>query len=485
MTLRARLTLALVILMAAGLLAADAATYASFRSFLIRRVDQQLVAARVPAAYVLREELAPDPNRPGPPDAQLPSGTYVAYVEPSGTIHDKVIAYGGTVPAKPALPDRPGGDPFTTGSVGGGPRYRVQYTPLEQGGFLIVGIPLTEVTQTLGRLLAVASIVTILVLLAMAGVSWYTVRRELRPFEEIEATAGAIAAGDLSRRVERTDPRTEVGRLGSSLNVMLGRIEGAMEEVRASEASLRRFLADASHELRTPLTSIRGYAELFRRGAAHDPDDTALAMRRIEQESERMGLLVEDLLFLARSGQGRPIAHEPVDLAAVVTDAVQDARTVDPARPIGLTAPSQLQMLGDEPRLRQVLANLLSNALTHTPEGTPVAVSLSEDGDDAIVEIRDAGPGLEAAEASQVFDAFFRADPVRERRAGSEGTGLGLAIVAAIAEAHGGSARVVSAPGEGAAFEVRLPRTGRDDGTGGSGGEHLSSADAPLPDPPG
>jgi two-component system, OmpR family, sensor kinase len=470
MTLRARLTLALVILMAAGLLAADAATYASFRSFLIRRVDQQLAAARVPAAYVLNEELGPEPNRPGPPNTQLPNGTYVAYVEPSGTLHDKVITYGGTTPAKPVLPDQPGGDPFTTGSIGGGPRYRVQYTPLEQGGFLIVGIPLTEVTQTLGRLLALASIVTVLVLLAMAGVSWYTVRRELRPLEEIEATAGAIAAGDLSRRVEETDRRTEVGRLGSSLNVMLGRIEGAMEEVRASESSLRRFLADASHELRTPLTSIRGYAELFRRGAVHDPDDTALAMRRIEQESERMGLLVEDLLFLARSGQGRPIAHEPVDLASVVADAVHDARTVDPDRPIGLTAPSRLEVLGDEPRLRQVLANLLSNALIHTPAETAVAVSLVEEDEEAVVEVRDQGPGLDAIEAAQVFDAFYRADPVRERREGNEGTGLGLAIVAAIAEAHGGSARVVSAPGEGAAFEVRLPRS--------------AAADAPLPDPP-
>jgi two-component system, OmpR family, sensor kinase len=262
---------------------------------------------------------------------------------------------------------------------------------------------------------------------------------------------------------------------------MLGRIEGGMEEVRASEASLRRFLADASHELRTPLTSIRGYAELFRRGAVHDPGDTSLAMRRIEQESERMGLLVEDLLFLARSGQGRPIVHEPVDLAAVVTDAVQDARTVDADRPIELTAPSRLEMRGDEHRLRQVLANLLSNALTHTPDGTPVAVSLTEDGDDAVVEVRDEGPGLDAAEASQIFDAFYRADPVRERRAGSEGTGLGLAIVAAIAEAHGGSARVTSAPGEGAAFEVRLPRWG---------GENIpDEVDAPvgdvsLPDPP-
>lgn len=469
MSLRARLTLALVILMAVGLLAADAATYASFRSFLIRRVDQQLVAARVPAAFVLRESLASGPSGPAPTDYQLPNGTYVAYVEPSGAVHDKVISYGGAMPAKPMLPQHPTGAPFTTGSADGGPRYRVQFTPLEQGGFLIVGIPLTEATQTLARLLAVAAVVTVLVLLAMAGVSWYTVRRELRPLEEIEATAGAIAAGDLSRRVERTDPSTEVGRLGASLNVMLGRIQGSMEETQASEASLRRFLADASHELRTPLTSIRGYAELFRRGAAHDPDDTALAMRRIEQESERMGVLVEDLLFLARSGQGRPIALERVDLAGVAADAVQDARTVDPGRAIELRGPEHLHVVGDDPRLRQVFANLLSNALTHTPAGSPVEVTLREEGYEAVVEVRDQGPGLSSDQASHVFDAFYRADPARERPEGSVGTGLGLAIVSAIAEAHGGSVEVTSTPGEGAAFEVRLPMAGSDQPTTSDG----------------
>jgi two-component system OmpR family sensor kinase len=475
MSLRARLTLALVVLMAVGLLAADGATYAAFRSFLIRRVDQQLQAARAPATYVLREELAPDPNRSVPPDAQLPNGTYVAYVAASGVIYDKVISYGGAMPAKPTLPEHPTGAPFTTGSADGGPRYRVQFTPLDQGGFLIVGIPLTEVTQTLARLLAVAAVVTVLVLLAMAGVSWYTVRRELRPLEEIEATAGAIAAGDLSRRVERTDPSTEVGRLGASLNVMLGQIQGSMEETRASEASLRRFLADASHELRTPLTSIRGYAELFRRGAAHDPDDTALAMRRIEQESERMGVLVEDLLFLARSGQGRPVSHDAVDLAAVAADAVHDARTVDPERPIELRGPRHLQVVGDEPRLRQVFANLLSNALTHTQEGTPIEVVLREDEADAVIEVRDRGPGLSAEEASHVFDAFYRADPARERPQGSVGTGLGLAIVSAIADAHGGTVAVTSEPGEGATFEVRIPR--RDPG-------EPTTAETPVPDRP-
>ena len=265
--------------------------------------------------------------------------------------------------------------------------------------------------------------------------------------------------------MEETDPRTEVGRLGASLNVMLGRIEEAMDERRASEEALRRFLADASHELRTPLTSIRGYAELFRRGASDDPADTALAMRRIEQEGERMGVLVEDLLFLARAGQGRPIAHEPVDVVRVAADAVNDARAVDPTREIELEAPDLLEVSGDDGRLRQVFANLLSNALTHTSSGTPVTVRLRADDGWAEIEVSDRGPGLAADEAAHVFEPFYRADPARGRARADDwddeqGTGLGLAIVAAIAEAHGGDVGVTSEPGDGATFRVRLPVAG-------------------------
>jgi two-component system OmpR family sensor kinase len=296
----------------------------------------------------------------------------------------------------------------------------------------------------------------------MAILSLFTVRRGLRPLEQIEQTAEAIAAGDLSRRVEGTDPRTEVGRLGVSLNVMLGRIEEAMDERRASEEALRRFLADASHELRTPLTSIRGYAELFRRGASDDPGDTALAMRRIEQEGERMGVLVEDLLFLARAGQGRPIAHEPVDLVQVATDAVHDAGAIDPSRAIELDVSDDVMVVGDEGRLRQVLANLLSNTLTHTPAGSPVTVRVRSADGWAEVDVSDRGPGLSADEAAHVFEPFYRADPARGRvraddGSDEQGTGLGLAIVAAIAEAHGGSVSVASEPGDGATFHVRIP----------------------------
>jgi two-component system OmpR family sensor kinase len=379
-------------------------------------------------------------------------------------------SYGGPVPSPPDLPktivpgtlDRP--TLFSVGAKSGqGPGYRVIALGLTDGSTLVVGIPLTELAKTLQRLLIIAGSVTVGVLLTMALLSMVTVRRGLRPLERIEATAEAIAAGDLSRRVEQTDPRTEVGRLGASLNVMLGRIEEAMDERRASEEALRRFLADASHELRTPLTSIRGYAELFRRGASDNPADTALSMRRIEQEGERMGVLVEDLLFLARAGQGRPIAHEPVDLRRVAADAVHDARAVDPSRQFDLQVPEALSVIGDEGRLRQILANLLSNALTHTPAGTAVAVRVHVNDGWAELEVSDDGPGLSSDEVAHVFEPFYRADPARGRVREDDqteegnGTGLGLAIVAAIAEAHGGSVGVTSAPGQGATFLVRLP----------------------------
>ena len=381
MTLRVRLTIALVALLAVGLLVADVATYTALRSYLVKRVDQQLLSSSRQVLFALSSSETPGPGpRPGEGDPILPPGTFGVILSASGDqVGQPVIFnYGGDVLAAPDLPAtiRRGTlrDPslFTVGSRGGGPQYRVAALGLTDGSTLVIAIPLTELAHTLNRLLLIAGAVTLVVLATMALLSMVTVRRGLRPLEKIEVTAEAIAAGDLSRRVEETDPRTEVGRLGASLNVMLGRIEEAMDERRASEEALRRFLADASHELRTPLTSIRGYAELFRRGASDDPADTALAMRRIEQEGERMGVLVEDLLFLARAGQGRPIAHDPVDLVRVARDAVHDARAVDPTRAIELDVPEALTVPGDDDRLRQVMANLLSNALTHTPAGTPV-----------------------------------------------------------------------------------------------------------------
>jgi two-component system OmpR family sensor kinase len=275
-------------------------------------------------------------------------------------------------------------------------------------------------------------------------------------------TAGEIAAGDLSRRVERAGGRGEVGRLGEALNAMLHQIEEAFAdreraaaELQRSEERLRRFIADASHELRTPLTSIRGHAELFRRGAAADPEALAQAMRRIEGEAQRMGLLVDDLLLLARLDEGRPLDHAPVDLTAVATDAVTDARAVEPDRPFELDVDGPVTVQGDNARLHQLAANLLSNARTHTPSTTPVRVSVRREGDHAVLEVSDRGPGMDPAQAARVFERFYRADVSRARLSG--GSGLGLSIVAAVAEAHGGAVAVDTAPGEGATFSVRLP----------------------------
>ncbi|MFC6929222.1 sensor histidine kinase [Actinomadura yumaensis] len=236
---------------------------------------------------------------------------------------------------------------------------------------------------------------------------------------------------------------------------MLAQIEAAFREREASENRLRRFIADASHELRTPVATMRGYAELFRRGAADRPGDLAKAMRRIESEAERMGLLVDEMLLLARLDQGRPLERRPVDLAVLAADAVADAGAVEPGRPLTLDAAEPVIVSGDAERLRQVLANLLANVRRHTPAGTPAAVRAALDGDRAVIEVADQGPGLTEEQRAKVFERFYRADAARSRDHG--GAGLGLSIVAAVAQAHGGTATVRSAPGEGAVFTVTLP----------------------------
>jgi two-component system OmpR family sensor kinase len=277
----------------------------------------------------------------------------------------------------------------------------------------------------------------------------------LRPLEGIGETAGAIAAGDLSRRVEPADDRTEVGKLGASLNAMLAQIEAAFEERRASESRLRRFVADASHELRTPLTSIRGYAELFRRGAGDRPEDLEKSMERIEAEASRMGVLVDDLLLLARLDQGRPLDREPLDLADVVSKAVEGFRVVEPDRPIELEVDGQTGMAGDEGRLRQVVDILLDNARVHTATGTLVRVRLGAQDGDVVLSVEDEGPGLSEEQREKAFERFYRGDPGRSRSTG--GAGLGLSIATAIVEAHGGTISASSPGSGGARFEVRLP----------------------------
>jgi two-component system OmpR family sensor kinase len=292
------------------------------------------------------------------------------------------------------------------------------------------------------------------VLAAIVGLGLWLVRLGLKPLDAIGDTASAIAAGDLSRRVERAEERTEVGRLGLALNAMLSRIEASFRAQEASERKLRRFVADASHELRTPLSAVRAYAELYDRGAAERPDDLERSMRGISRESERMSLLVDDLLLLARLDDGRPLEREPVRLDEVVREAVETAQTVDPERPIELRAEAAV-VAGDRDRLRQIVDNLLANVRAHTPPGTPASVSVTTRNGSAEIAVTDAGPGLDEEHLEHVFERFYRADPSRARASG--GVGLGLSIVAAVAEAHGGTASASSRPGQGTTFSIALP----------------------------
>jgi two-component system OmpR family sensor kinase len=479
LSLRTRLLVALLGLVAAGLLVAGIATYSSLRAFLLTRVDQQLSAAIDPVVVQLRTQIQfpGAPQTPNGPQPNLPPGTYGAILDYSGTVLSKTtISYGQSNTAVPRLPsplpstptDDSGNTVFTAGSSSSsstGFRVLLQRNP-SQGLILAVAVPLTETSQTLNRLLGVEVFVFALVLAGLGVAAWFLIKRDLRPLEAMADTAGEIAAGDLTQRVEPAEPRTEVGRLGLSLNAMLDQIEVAFAERAATEEKLRRFLADASHELRTPLTSIRGYAELFHRGAKDDPEDLDTAMRRIEEESRRMGVMVDELLLLARLGEGRHPEREPVDLARVVADAVGDARAAEPGREISLDAPAELLVTGDEHQLRQVVANLLGNARKHTPAECPVHVRLlDEDGaageagaafaGSAVLEVADEGPGLTPEVAAKVFEPFYRADKSRARQSG--GAGLGLAIVAAIVAAHGGTVALQTAAGAGATFSVRLP----------------------------
>jgi two-component system, OmpR family, sensor kinase len=459
-SLRTRLLLGLLGLVSVGLVASNLLTYQFLQSFLMARLDEQVQAAVDPVASRLSvgEQGSPPLSR-----TAVPGGTYGAVVERDGrVVLSRPFGYEGddldSLPQpRLTVADLSREGPFTTAAIeAGAPGFRVVVIPLRTGDrSLVVAVPMRDVVQTLRRLVVIEVVTTATVLAGVGGLALVVVRAGLRPLEDIGRTAGAIAAGDLGKRVDRAEPRTEVGRLGLSLNAMLTQIQSAFEARRASEDRLRRFVADASHELRTPLTSIRGYAEMFRRGVSERPEDLATAMRRIEEESARMGVLVDDLLLLARLDQGRPLERLPVDLTRVAADAVHDAQAVEPGRPIALEGPRTAVVLGDELRLRQVASNLLANARQHTPPTTPVRVGVHLSNGSAVLEVADDGPGLSPEDAARVFERFYRADASRTRNLG--GTGLGLSIVAAVATAHGGRASVESVPGAGACFRVELP----------------------------
>jgi len=536
--LRVKLITAVLALVAIALAVISTVSIALFRDYQFRRANQQVITLYQQALTQANAGHGLGPTEQ--PTGQLYAGSFLIAMQPEGS--SLAVSPGTSIPDIPNSPawlSANSGKLVDVPSVTGTDKWRVITKLLTYRGVdplsgqvvtqretLIAGVDLGDINGTIGRLAYIDMIVSIVVVAALAIVGIAIVRTSLRPLTEIEHTAQAIAAGDLSRRVPEHDPRTEVGRLGRALNAMLAQIESAFRARERSEASARRseermrqFVADASHELRTPLTAIRGYAEYYRQrggldngshpagGLEHESSsqpahngaapgtapadsaapprstggDTGLAagsaqpdpltgpdmdriMERVEQESSRMGGLVEDMLVLARLDEQRPIERRPVDLLTLAADGVQDARIVAPSRAIDLTvdAGTAFLVLGDEGRLRQVISNLMSNALTHTPVGSPITVRIlagQQAGNppvpSAVLEVVDHGPGLTQEQASRVFERFYRADQARGRRTG--GSGLGLAIVAALVAAHDGTVSVDTAPGRGATFRITLP----------------------------
>jgi two-component system, OmpR family, sensor kinase len=500
-SLRGRLLVGVLALISVALVVAASAIYAEQRSFLYSRLDQRVVAAAAPISYALGVDArllnrpATDEDRAtvGRPTRSplgkglagfLPSGTYGALLDDRGrVIRGPITAtYGDQRPPPPELPStvrvtRPGGSPtlFTVASESGTKfRYRVAALGLESGaGTILVAVPLREVDQTLDRLVLVEALVVASVIIVLIGLGWVVIRVALRPLDQMGRIASAIAAGDLSRRVSPATPRTEVGRLGLSLNRMLVRIEEAFADRARSEERRRQFLSDASHELRTPLASIRGYAELFRLGPAQDPAALGRAMARIESEATRIGVLVEDLLALARLDEFPEARRVAVDLCELGAQAVADARAMAPNRTITLIADGELEVHGDPEALHRVLSNLLVNAVIHTPDGTPVELTVSQDGGDVVVTVRDHGEGLTPGSQERVFERFWRADGGRAR--GPGGSGLGLSIVKEIVQWHHGTVRAENRPDGGAMFTVKLAQAP------GSRGPHAADSHHPYP----
>jgi two-component system OmpR family sensor kinase len=470
--LRITLVALLVALVAVGLLVTGFAATSLLRNYLLHQRDTELQTAvqaseQDPRGALEACNLAQYQRRPG--------SIFYGCVPPgSSTVVDlQGPTDNDDLPDLSHVPTTGNSSPpSSVPSVNGHTDWRVMTGHLPAGYTLVVGTDLGRDQAAIARLVWIEAIVGLIVLTVLGAAGYVLVRNSLRPLAEVESTARAIAAGDLSRRVPEGNDRTEVGRLSTSLNGMLSRIESAFraqqaseEQARGSEHRMRRFVADASHELRTPLTSIRGFAELYRQGAVRSEEDVRRLMERIEAEGARMGLLVEDLLLLARLDQQRPLTFGPVDLAGIAGDAVHDAKAVQPDRPIVLHLDESLTdvpvVRGDEGRLRQVVGNLVTNALTHTPAGTRVTVTVAQAPDDAdvlVLRVADEGPGMDPADAERAFERFYRADASRTRAAG--GTGLGLAIVSSLVAAHGGSVSLETAPGKGVAVTVRLPRSG-------------------------
>lgn len=459
--MRVRLVALLVSLLLVALTLTSFATSVLMRRQLMDSTDSSLKTAAVPTAaqvlsHIFRHE-----------EGVIPTNYAVKFIPKDGTTPVLVPATG--EPQIPNIPNLALTDPrvlngtlFTVSSINGPLLWRVVPGHLSDGSATFaVAVPLRGVDTTVQRMLTFSILIGLAVIASCALLGWYGVRRAFRPLTLIEDTAAAIAAGDLTRRIPEPAAQDEVASLSHSLNAMLAQIEQSFADREASEEKMREFVADASHELRTPLAAVRGYAELYRQGAVTKPEDITGTMRRIEDESIRMGGLVNDLLTLTRLDRQRPLERGPVDLTVLAADAVQDARALDPTRKVRLVGlsgdlePTPIE--GDEAKLRQVVTNLVGNAVNHTPEGTGIEIAVGSGAPGhARLEVRDHGNGVDPVKARKVFERFYRGDPSRVRGHGG-GNGLGLAIVAAIVNAHEGQVGVAATPGGGATFVVDLP----------------------------
>ena len=473
--LSARLVAIITTLLLVGLATAGFATLSLLQRSLVSEVDSELNSAAQPLAQRVLNNLVN--SLVGAPsvrtdDEGLPSDYFVQFANPDGSAPKAQFAGPQSRTGIPLLPvidvgvvAAHAGEPFTVPAQDGSTRWRVVAKSLNNGkGTVAVALPLTAVEATMDRMRATLLGIALGVVALGSLAGYLAVRRSLRPLRTIESTAEAIAAGDLSRRVPEAPASTEVGRLSLALNTMLAQIEEAFGARAASQERMRQFVADASHELRTPLAAIRGYSELYRMGALRTRASVADTMRRIEDSATRMGTLVEDLLHLARMDEGRPPTQEPVDLRAIARDALSDVRALDPRRASSLVTLDGVGdvgpcvVLGDDGRLRQVVTNLVGNAVQHTEAGTSIEIAVGSEGNHGVIEVRDHGAGISPENAGRVFERFYRVDSSRTRESG--GSGLGLAIAATIMAVHGGTIEIRQTEGGGATVRCSVPLAG-------------------------